>query len=108
MKESYSEGVANHTDPESCGVTRKGGAEALAGAHAESGMEPRKTNFRVLTLSRQAAARPGASITREAHGPGAVGDPVRAWKHLAREPGDPGVAHSRKVGPIGKSKDVRR
>jgi RNA-directed DNA polymerase len=34
MEESYREGVANHPDPESCGVVRKGGAEALTGAHA--------------------------------------------------------------------------
>ncbi len=34
MKESYRKGVANHPDPESCGVDRKGGAEALTGARA--------------------------------------------------------------------------
>jgi hypothetical protein len=31
MKESYSEGVANHTDPESCGCGSNGMAEALTG-----------------------------------------------------------------------------
>jgi hypothetical protein len=34
MKESYGEGVASHTDPESCGVTREGGVEALTGERA--------------------------------------------------------------------------
>jgi RNA-directed DNA polymerase len=34
MKESYRKGVANHPDPESCGVDREGGAEALTGARA--------------------------------------------------------------------------
>jgi hypothetical protein len=34
MKESHGEGVAIHTDPESCGVARKGGVEALTGARA--------------------------------------------------------------------------
>ena len=34
MRESYRKGVANHPDPESCGVDRKGGAEALTGARA--------------------------------------------------------------------------
>jgi len=34
MKESYGEGVATHTDPESFGAARKDGVEALTGAHA--------------------------------------------------------------------------
>jgi len=34
MKEPYREGVANHSDPESCAVVRKGGGEALTGACA--------------------------------------------------------------------------
>ncbi|MEA3279723.1 MAG: hypothetical protein U9Q38_03890 [Thermodesulfobacteriota bacterium] len=29
MKESYSEGVANHTDPESCGCGSNGTTDAL-------------------------------------------------------------------------------
>jgi hypothetical protein len=32
MKEPYREGVANHSDPESCAVARKGTGEALTGA----------------------------------------------------------------------------
>ena len=34
MNESYGEGVAIHTDPESCGAACKGGVEALTGARA--------------------------------------------------------------------------
>ena len=34
MKESYVEGVAAHNGPESCGVARKGGVEALTGETA--------------------------------------------------------------------------
>jgi len=34
MKESYGEGPATHTDPESCGATCEGGGEALTGARA--------------------------------------------------------------------------
>jgi hypothetical protein len=34
MKESYGEGVATHTGPESCVVVRKGGGEALTGERA--------------------------------------------------------------------------
>ena len=34
MKESYGEGVATHTGPESCGAAREGGVEALTGERA--------------------------------------------------------------------------
>ena len=34
MKEPYGEGVASHTDPESCTASREAGREALIGAHA--------------------------------------------------------------------------
>jgi hypothetical protein len=34
MKVSYSEGLANHTGSESCGVVREGGSEALTGEGA--------------------------------------------------------------------------
>jgi hypothetical protein len=34
MKDSYGEGLATHTDPESCGAACEGGAEALTGARA--------------------------------------------------------------------------
>ncbi len=33
MKEPYGEGLAIHTDPESCAVVREGAGEALTGAH---------------------------------------------------------------------------
>ena len=34
MKESYGEGLATHTGPESCGAARKGGVEAWTGERA--------------------------------------------------------------------------
>lgn len=34
MKESYGEGLASHTDPESCGAVRENRVEALTGARA--------------------------------------------------------------------------
>lgn len=43
MKESYSESLASHTGPESCGVPRKGDAEALTGESAGQVTESRKT-----------------------------------------------------------------
>jgi hypothetical protein len=35
MKEPYGEGVASHTGPESCVVSREAGYEVLIGAHAD-------------------------------------------------------------------------
>jgi hypothetical protein len=34
MEEPYGEGLASHTDPESCAASREAGHEALTGAHA--------------------------------------------------------------------------
>src|SRR5215813_12749517 len=42
MKESYSESLASHTGPESCGTTCKGDAEALIGGSAGQETESRK------------------------------------------------------------------
>lgn len=54
MKESYGEGVATHTDPESCVGLPQGGGEALTGARAGRAMEPRDQLFGVPTLSHEA------------------------------------------------------
>ena len=51
MKESYSEGLATHIDPESCAGTREGVGEALTGARAGRVLSrENKTNFGVPTL----------------------------------------------------------
>ena len=38
MKEPYGEGVASHTDPESCVFSREAGREALTGAHVDGAL----------------------------------------------------------------------
>ena len=92
MKESYGEGVATHTGPESCGAARKGGVEALTGERAgrvfsrERHIPPGRRRCR---SKRKAPS--GAPISRGAPGSRAVRDPVHVRKHLAREPGDPSV-----------------
>jgi hypothetical protein len=43
MKESYGEGVAIHTGPESCADAREGGGEALVRGTCRLGIEPRNT-----------------------------------------------------------------
>jgi hypothetical protein len=60
MQESFGEGVASHTGPESCGTSRKGRGEALTGGRAGRAIEPRKHapssdgHFRGPTLLEQA------------------------------------------------------
>ncbi len=39
MKESYGEGLATHTGPESCGAAREGGDEAWTGGSSRQGCE---------------------------------------------------------------------
>ena len=52
MKEPYGGRVATDSGPESCGVLRKGAAEALTGVRAGRVFSPEKTlTFRVPTLS---------------------------------------------------------
>ena len=93
MKESYGEGVAIHTGPESCGGGSNAMAEALTGVRA--GRVLSRENLlksRVPTLWDRWKATPSVSLSRDTFGPCAVGDFEHAWKHLAREPGDPMLA----------------
>jgi hypothetical protein len=110
MKESYGEGVATHTDPESCGAAREGGVEALTGARAGR-VFSRESNFLrgADAVGGKRKALPDASISRDAAGPRAVRDPEHVRKRhegnreiLCSPVGD-GTA-----GRVGKSKDVRR
>ncbi len=110
MKKSYECEIATHIGPESCGVVRKGGVEALTGERAG----------RVLSRVRR--------TLRDADAVGASGRPHRVHRYREvrqsparsetpctcadtslgnREiPGSPRAAVA--LGRIGKSKDVRR
>ena len=110
MKESYGEGVATHTDPESCGAVRKDRVEALTGARAgrvfsresdflrdadavgESGRHHRGHRYREMLSS------PARSET-----PSTYEHPSRGSREIPWSPAADGVA-----GRVGKSKDVRR
>jgi len=51
MQESYGEGLAIHTGPELCGVSRKAGHEALVGVGAGRIFSPEISQTGVPTLS---------------------------------------------------------
>ena|SRR5437870_5791693 len=110
MKESYGEGLATHTGPESCGVARKGGVEALTGVRAG------RVLSRERHIHRDADAVGGRGRLHLGHRYREVlGDPARSetpctYGSTSREnrevpclPVADGAA-----GRIGKSKDVRR
>src|SRR6516162_9568632 len=110
MKESYVEGLATHNGPESCGVARKGGAEAWTGERAGR-VFSRVTNFLwdadvVKESGRQHPARRYREARRS---------PTRSETPCTRRstmrgnreiPGSPGRAVV--PGRVGKSKDSSR
>ena len=50
MREPYGEGLATHTDPESCVGGREGVGEALTGAHAGWVLSRERLSFKAPTL----------------------------------------------------------
>ena len=61
MKESYSEGVANHTDPESCGGGSNAMAEALTGEHVGGLLSSEINSFQSPTLWSDGEGNTGCS-----------------------------------------------
>jgi RNA-directed DNA polymerase len=116
MQESYGEGVASHTGPESCVVVREGGDEALTGVRAgrvlnrEIAEPPQGGHSGVPTHIRECGkATSAASRARDVVGPRAVVDPEHVRKHLARESGEPAsVCGIGSADRIGQSSDERR
>jgi hypothetical protein len=110
MKESYGEGVATHTDPESCGATCEGGVEALTGARAGRVFSRERTFLRGADAVRRSGRLHSARRYRETRR-----DPARSetpctygnTSHENREvPCSPMAIEA--VGRVGKSTDGRR
>ena len=71
----YGEGVAIHTDPEPCAVTREGLGEASVGARAGWPSSRERALARVPTMLPNRKARRTAASARVAVRPGVVRDP---------------------------------
>ena len=110
MKESYGEGLATHTGPESCGAAREGGDEAWTGERAG------RVFSRVRTLLRDADAVGESGRPHRVHRyrevlensarsetPCTYVDTSRGNREI---PSSPRAADA--LGRIGKSKDTRR
>ena len=109
MKESYDEGLATHIGPESCGVTREGGGEALTGERAGR-VFSRVTQLRDADAVRRSARQhPGRRHREASRNPARSQTPrtLGSTSHGNREvpcPSEVICASDR----IGKSKDTRR
>jgi len=117
MKVSYVEGIANHNGPESCGVAREGGVEALTGGRTgrvlsreiyallrkqqvlrdADAVEVRGRQYRVHR-HRKVCSDPARSLT-----PCMYGNTLCGNREILRL-----SAGKRTADCVGKSKDVRR
>ena len=110
MKESYVEGIASHDGPESCGVLRKGRAEALTGVGAGRVL----SRERALLQEADAVGRSGRQNRthryREMRSAPARSETPRTQRNTSHENREilcpPAAAGA--AGRVGKSKDVRR
>src|SRR5215472_3273040 len=110
MKESYSEGVASHTGPESCGATREGVAEALIGVRAGRVSSRESTSLRSADAvggcgrrRRQRRYRETLSGSARSKTPSTYGNTLRGNREILWLPTADGA-----VGRVGKPKGTRR
>ena len=110
MKESYGEGLATHTGPESCGATREGDAEALTGVRAGRVLSRERPSLRGADAVRRSGRLHLAQRYRErrrdparSETPCTYGNSMRENREIPCSPAVDGVA-----GRTAKSKDVRR
>ena len=110
MQESHSEGLATHTDPESCGAVRKCGAAALTGARTGRVL----SRERCLLRSADAVRGGGKQHRRyrqrkmplncaRSQTPCTHGNTLLGNREVLCSPASEYV-----TGRVGKSKDVRR
>ena len=113
MQESYGEGLAIHTGPELCGVSRKAGHEALVGVGAGRIFSPEISQTGVPTLS--PCAEGNTRVSKSASWPGTPRGrrPCACTETPRREPGDPrippgGPSDAGALERSGKLRDARR
>jgi len=110
MKESYVEGLAAHSGPESCGDAREGVAEALTGVRAGRVFSRERNSLRGADAVGEGGRPHPAQRERElrrsparSETPCMYGNTSRENREIPRPPAVDGAA-----GRIGKSKDTRR
>jgi|SRR5262244_3218337 len=110
MQESYGEGLAAHTGPESCVAVGDDGREALTGGRAGRVFSRETTILRDADAVEEGGRPHPARRYRETHRSPARSETPSMLGHISREnrespglPVDDGVA-----GRVGKSMDTRR
>jgi hypothetical protein len=116
MKESYGEGVATHTGPESCAVAREGDGEALTGGRAGQVLsreihDPRREPWPLRSADAvEEGGRPHLpGRQRKTRWDSARSETLRTHRHTSH--GNREIRRSsatRVADRIGKSKDARR
>src|SRR5213594_979918 len=110
MEQSYGDGLATHTGPESCGVACKGGVEALTGVRAGRVFSRERHFLRGADAVRRSGRPHPVRRYRETRRDPARSQTPCTYGNTSREnreiPGLPAVAEV--AGRVGKSIDVRR
>ena len=110
MKESYGEGPATHTGPESCVGVRKDDGETLTGERAGRVFSRERTSLRSADAVRRSGRPHSVRRQRETGRGSARSETPSMYRHTSRENREglwPPVADGA-AGRIGKSTDVRR
>lgn len=110
MKESYVEGLAAHSGPESCVVAREGKGEASTGVRTGRVFSRERTFLRGADAVRRSGRPHPSHRYREmrrsparSETPGMYGNTLRENREIPCPPAADGMA-----GRVGKSKDTRR
>jgi len=110
MKESYGEGLASHTGPESCAAVREGDSEALTGEWAGRVLSRERTSLRDADAVEEGGRLHPARRYRKTRWSPARSETPRMLGYTSREnresPWSPAADGA--AGRIGKSKDTRR
>ena len=110
MKESYGEGLATHTGPESCGAAREGGDEAWTGERMGWVFSRVRNLLRDADAVGESGRLQPVRRYREAHWSPARSETPCTYGSTSRGnreiPWLPRAASAR--GRVGKSKDMRR
>jgi RNA-directed DNA polymerase len=109
MKESYVEGVAAHNGPESCGVAREGGVEALTGETAGWVLSREMFNVRGADAVEKSGRQHGGHRHGEVHaGPARSETPCTPGHHPHGNREIPGLPGAVAPGRSGKTMVVIR
>lgn len=109
MKESYVEGVAAHNGPESCGVAREGGVEALTGETAGWVLSREMLNVRGADAVEKSGRQHGGHRHGEVHaGPARSETPCTPGHHPHGNREVPGLPGAVAPGRSGKAMVVIR